>query len=291
MILQLHGLAISFGARAVLQGVDFSIARGEAVALMGPNGAGKTTVLRCVLGLLDYQGRIEVDGFDARRQGMEARGRIGYVPQAPAFYDMSAREALSFVARLRRVSIGNGDAILDRVGLRQDADCRVRTFSGGMQQRLSLGAALIGDPPIILLDEPTANLDAQARAQLIALLTDFHAAGKTLLLSSHRPLEISGLVDRVVLMRAGRVERAGDPADVLPAARLVLVIDGCDEAEKLRLRESLAAFGASAEAARNGTCELTLDARHMLPALDALRAGGVDRERIAVRPLEEGGLA
>lgn len=215
MILSLDRVSIAFGPKRALEGISFEVEPGEAIALMGPNGAGKTTVLRCILGLLRYQGRIRVCGADAWTQGVRARRQIGYVPQVPAFYDLTAREVLRFLARLRGVPAAHAEAALARVGLGGDARRKVAVFSGGMQQRLSLAAALLGDPPLVLLDEPTANLDPAARAELLGLLHGFRAAGKTLVLSSHRPGEVRGLVDRVVLLREGQVERDAAAEEVL----------------------------------------------------------------------------
>ncbi len=291
MILDLRDLAISFGDKAVLRGVGFSIAAGEAVALMGPNGAGKTTVLRCVLGLLRYAGTITVAGFDADRQGVQARARIGYVPQSPAFYDLSAREVVRLVARLRGVRLADPRESLARVGLAEDADRAVRTFSGGMQQRLSLAAALIGDPPVLLLDEPTANLDAEARERLLELLSAFHGAGKTLLLSSHRPQEVRGLVDRVVLLREGKVERDGLPGDVLPTDRLAVRVVARDADRKAEIGVLLAPHGVVARATPNGTFEGILPATACVAVVERLRNHGVGRDDIHVEPVDEGGLS
>ncbi|MBI2932394.1 MAG: ABC transporter ATP-binding protein [Planctomycetes bacterium] len=288
MILKCENLSIAFGPKRVLNGVSFGIERGETVALMGPNGAGKTTILRCALGLLQYEGRIEVDGFDVRRQGVAARSRMGYVPQVPAFYDMTAREMVRFLAKLRRVPVESADAALKRVGLDGDADRAVRAFSGGMQQRLSLAAVLLGDPPLILLDEPTANLDPAARADLLDLLNDFRKAGKTLVLSSHRPREVRGLVDRVIVLRDGAIAAQGRPDEVLPPDRMSLCVEAHEAAEKSRLARLL---GVDPLPSSNGSFCATIDAAEIVAALERLREGEVARGRITVRPIEDGGLS
>ncbi len=290
MIVTLENLRMAFGAKRVLEGVSLGLAPGETVALMGPNGAGKTTILRCVLGLLQYEGRIVVDGFDARTQGVKARARIGYVPQSPAFYDMTAREMLHFVARLRRVPDAEADAALKRVGLEGDGDRAVRAFSGGMQQRVSLAAALLGDPPVILLDEPTANLDPAGRADLLGMLADFRAAGKTLLLSSHRPREVRGLVDRVVVLRDGKIAAEGKPDAVLPPDRVHLSVEAHGPEEKVRIAALLAPHGVAAHATRNGTFEGTLDASEIVPVVERLKGAGVAGGRVSLRAVEDGGL-
>lgn len=291
MILRADNVSISFGERRVLDGVGFAIPHGQTVALMGPNGAGKTTILRCVLGLVDYRGTIEVDGFDVRRRGVAARGRIGYVPQVPAFFDLTAREMLHFVARLRRAPVQEADGALERMGLGQHADRRVRAFSGGMQQRLSLAAVLLGDPPLILLDEPTANLDPVARVELLELLQGFRAEGKTLVLSSHRPREVRGLVDRVVVLREGKVAADGPPASVLPPDRMVLRVEAHGSEEKRRIESLLESHGVELLPTRNGTFNGSMAAEEIVPVVERLRAGGVETGRIRIECLEDGGIA
>jgi ABC-type multidrug transport system ATPase subunit len=290
MIVRIDQLSISFGKKKVLDGISFGVNRGETVALMGPNGAGKTTILRCVLGLLWYRGEIHVDGLDARRDGVRARRKLGYVPQVPAFYSMTAREVLRFVAKLRGVSRGEADRALERLGLASDAERVVSVFSGGMQQRLSLAASLLGDPPIILLDEPTANLDPAARTDLLGLLSEFRAAGKTLVMSSHRPREVRGLVDRVIVVREGRVASEGRPSDVLPADRVALSVEAHGSEEKKRLDELLSIHRIQALPSLNGTFEATIPAEEIVPIVERLKQAGVAQGRIGLRPLEDGGL-
>lgn len=290
MILQIENVSIAFGKKSVLNGVSFHVESGETVALMGPNGAGKTTILRCVLGLLWYQGRIVVDGLDARREGVKARGKIGYVPQVPAFYTMTAREVLRFVAKIRGVAREQADRALERLGLAADAERPVSVFSGGMQQRLSLAASLLGDPPLILLDEPTANLDPAARADLLGLLSEFRAAGKTLVMSSHRPREVRGLVDRVIVIREGRLAAEGKPSDVLPPDRIALSVEAHGAEEKKHLSDLLSIHRVQALPSLNGTFEATILAEEIVPVVERLKKAGVAQGRIGLRPIEDGGL-
>ncbi|MBI3268048.1 MAG: ABC transporter ATP-binding protein [Planctomycetes bacterium] len=290
MILQVTELSARFGGKVVLRGVSFAVRPGETVALMGPNGAGKTTVLRCVLGLVGYEGRIAVDGLDARAAGVAARRRLGYVPQSPAFYGMTASEVLHFLARLRGAPRQRVDAALRRVGLAADADREVQVFSGGMKQRLSLAGALLDDPPLLLLDEPTANLDPEARAQLLGLLGELRASGRTLVLCSHRAAEVRGLVDRVILLKEGRVAADGTPDAVLPPERVALRVKAHDAAEKSRLEAVLRPHGSTPLPSLNGTFDAMLPADRAVEALERLREAGVDGRRIGMHPLEEGGL-
>jgi len=210
-----------FGRVRVLDGVSFEVATGEAVALWGPNGAGKSTALRCTLGLLDYRGSITIAGREVRRDGRTVRRLIGYVPQELSFYDdMRVRDAMRFFRRIRGVNARGAADLLDRVGLTNHRAKRIRTLSGGMKQRLALAIALLADPPVLLLDEPTSNLDAAGRADVLARLQRLHHAGKTLLFTSHRSEEMELLADRVLTMENGIIvgerhpsQRPGDASD------------------------------------------------------------------------------
>ncbi len=194
-----------FGAYTAVDSLSFAIPTHRALALWGPNGAGKTTVIKCILGLLGYQGRIAVNGIDLTHQGAAARRQFGYVPQELAFYDdLSVRATAHFFARLRKVSRQDVDPALARVGLDDHAAKPVRTLSGGLKQRLALAIALLGDPPVLILDEPTANLDTASRSQFLALLTQLKHAGKTVLFTSHRLDEVAALADDVLVMERGQ---------------------------------------------------------------------------------------
>ena len=212
-ILAIDSLTCAFRRFKAVDGLDLDVAPGEAVALWGANGAGKTTVIRCVLGLLPFRGRVEVAGIDVGRRGRLARARMGYVPQELAFdAHLRTDEATAFFARLKRAPRARVPVVLDRVGLGRHVSKRVGALSGGMKQRLALAIALLAEPPLLVLDEMTASLDLSARADFIELLCDLRGAGKTLLFSSHRYDEIEALADRVVVLEAGRSRAVGTPA-------------------------------------------------------------------------------
>ena len=195
-----------YGRQAVLENLSLSVDSGESVALWGPNGAGKTTVVRCILGLVSYEGSIEVAGMDAAKCGKAVRSLIGYVPQELSFYyDMTVLELLDYSASLRGLPAGRVDEIVGTVHLSEHKDKRVRELSGGLKQRLGIATALLADPPILLLDEPTSNLDATARDGVVRLLEDLRHEGRTLMVTSHHMEEVGMLVDRVIAMEDGAI--------------------------------------------------------------------------------------
>jgi len=190
---------------AILERVSFTIGRGESVALVGPNGSGKTSLLRCLLGFVPFTGRLAIEGHDVVREPIVARALVGYVPQQAAFSDVRARDVLAFVAKLRRIDPGRIRAMLAVVGLADHALDRVRTFSGGMRQRLALAVALLPDPPVLLFDEPTANLDRDGQELFHHLVVRLRRDGHTLVLASHRREEVAELTDRALQLDRGRL--------------------------------------------------------------------------------------
>ena len=191
--------------RPILERISFEVARGEAVALVGANGSGKTSILRCLLGLVPFTGRVTIEGHDVVRDPIVARSLVGYVPQRAAFGDARAADVLAFVAKVRRIARSRVAAALAVVGLRGHADDRVRTFSGGMLQRLALAVALLPNPPVVLFDEPSANLDRDGQVLFHDLVAKLRADGHTLVLASHRSEEVASLSDRVLHVDRGRL--------------------------------------------------------------------------------------
>lgn len=200
-----------FGNIKAVDHVSFNINRGEAVALLGPNGAGKSTLIKCVLGLLDFTGEIILNGINIKNNTKEAKALIGYVPQDPIFYDMTTLEILSFFATIRRVNKVRIQEVLDLVDLKEHALKSTSALSGGMKQRLSFAIALLSNPPILMLDEPTSNLDAYGRADLLKLVKGLKKNGKTVLFSSHRLDEVDFLADTVLVMKSGRLVLESPP--------------------------------------------------------------------------------
>lgn len=212
-----------FGRLLVLDGISFTVQKGEAVVLWGANGAGKTTALRCLLGVLPYEGTITIAGHNTALKGKTARRLIGFVPQELNFHDdLTIEETMRLYARLKRVSLTAGgegeptriDSLLTRLDLTRHAGKQVRELSGGMKQRLALAIALLADPPILMLDEPTANLDVSAREDFLELLARQKEAGKTLVFSSHRPEEVTALADRVLALSQGQLAADLPPSEL-----------------------------------------------------------------------------
>jgi ABC-type multidrug transport system ATPase subunit len=216
-VIEIRGLTVTLGGRCVLRDFDLELRAGESAALVGPNGAGKTTVLRCLVGQLRYEGSIRVGGIDAGRDPVGAKRLVGYMPQVPAFCEETALGALTFVARLRGVDKSEVPELLGQVGLAEHGHRCVRAFSTGMKQRLSLAAALLGSPPFLVLDEPTASLDLQGQRELVQIVGDLALDGRTLLLSSHRAEEIAALTRRLVVLDEGRVVASGAFDEVAPS--------------------------------------------------------------------------
>jgi ABC-type multidrug transport system ATPase subunit len=206
MIVVSH-LSKRFGRLLAVQDLSFTVEAGQAVALWGANGAGKTTALRCLLNLLPFEGQITIDGLDVRRQGKAARGLIGFVPQDLTFHDdMTTAETIIFYARLKKVPSGHDfTPLLDRLELTPHLKKLVSELSGGLKQRLALALALLTDPPVLVLDEPTANLDIRAREDFLDLLLQLKRSGKALVFSSHRLEEVTTLADRVLLLEGGKL--------------------------------------------------------------------------------------
>jgi ABC-type multidrug transport system ATPase subunit len=203
-MIQIQDLCKSYGSNPVLRGVSFSVEPGELVLLLGGNGAGKSTLLRCLLGLMPYQGAIRVAGLDPLRQGREVRRNVGYMPQGIALHlDLTVAETLRFYAGLRRAPIARAHELLESVELGDQLETAVGALSGGMRQRLQFALALLDDPPVLLLDEPSASLDDASRDLMVRRLDQLAHGGKAVLVSTHGYRELAGVADRAILLVAG----------------------------------------------------------------------------------------
>lgn len=214
MMINANTITKRYGTVLALDNVSFTIESGESIALWGANGAGKTTAIRCLLGVHAFEGNLTVDTIDVQQEGKKARSLIGYVPQEMAFFDMSVLETLQFYARLKKVNPDNIAAALETVQLVGHDDKSVKALSGGMKQRLMLAIALLADPPILLLDEPTASLDAAAQRDFIKLIRSLNEAGKTIVFSSHRFEEVAALANQVIVLEGGKLKIICTPTEL-----------------------------------------------------------------------------
>jgi ABC-type multidrug transport system ATPase subunit len=224
-VITVTSLTKRYGRLVAVDDVSFDLPAGQALALWGPNGAGKTTIIRSILGLLRYRGRIEVARRDVLRDGKACRRVIGYVPQELAFHaDFRVIEALHFFARLKRTGRDRPVQVLGEVGLAEDGRKRIGELSGGMKQRLALAIALLSDPPLLVLDELTSNLDRAAQATFLAMLCRQKEKKKTILFASHRLEEVELLADRVIGLETGRIRFVCDPSELARAGDLRCVL-------------------------------------------------------------------
>ncbi|MHA1563934.1 MAG: ABC transporter ATP-binding protein [Alphaproteobacteria bacterium] len=224
------------GDRETVSHVSLDVAPGERIALLGHNGAGKTTLIRMILGLTPMDGgHISIAGHAPG--SLEARRTTAFLPENVAFHPaLTGKEQLRHFARLRGESASRADDLLERVGLKDDADRRIAAYSKGMRQRLGLAQALLGHPRLSLLDEPTSGLDPIARWDFYDLVEEFAASGGAVLLSSHALTELEARTDRIVILRSGKLVANGNLESLRRAAELPLrlrIVGRPDSAESL----------------------------------------------------------
>jgi len=282
-VIRVEGLRKRYGAVVAVDDLSFDVQEGETFALIGPNGAGKTTTLKILLGLARPDaGRVGVGPDHRPPTDAAARAALGYVPQRVEFpAGRTVAEVLGFFVELRGLPASAAARALDRVGLSALAGRRARELSGGYTQRLSLAQALLGDPALLVLDEPTASLDPEATWEFRTLVEQLRREGKTILLCSHLLSEVERVADRVLILVNGRRAALESLADLrarqMSATRLVIELRDDDP----RAGAALAAREVAWRA---------VDARRLavegadgrgFEAIEALRAAGV-----AVRSFE-----
>jgi len=222
MIVELRNVDKRYGRIEAVRGISFDLPRGETIALVGHNGAGKTTLLKLMLGLIrPTHGTVRVLDEDPTHGEFEARRRLGYLPENVAFNPaLTGREVLAFYARLKREPVARALDLLERVGLEAASRRRVGTYSKGMRQRLGLAQALIGEPRLLLLDEPTTGLDPALRLEFYEIVQELRDRGATVVLSSHALTELEGRTDRIVIMNRGIMVANGSLDELRRAAHL-----------------------------------------------------------------------
>ena len=228
--IEVTGLTKSYGDNAVLRGVDLAIPAGTVFALLGSNGAGKTTTIRILATLLKGDGgTATVNGYDAATQPANVRESISLTGQFAAVDEiLTGRENLVLIARLRRLAEPGSiaDELLARFDLVDAGNRRVATYSGGMRRRLDIAMSLIGDPPVLFLDEPTTGLDPQARLEVWATVRELARGGTTVLLTTQYLDEAEQLADRIAILHEGRIIANGTLAELkqlLPPAKVEYV--------------------------------------------------------------------
>jgi len=206
-VVQVEHFTKRFGRFTAADDVSFEVNKGEVFALLGPNGSGKTTTMKAIVGLnLPTEGRILVRGIDVNRQPKHARSFMSYLPQRVVFPEnLTAREVIRFYGRVRRLPISVADEMLAKARFNGFSDKLVSEFSGGMVQRLGLAVASMPDAPILLLDEPTANLDPQGVKRFREFVLEQKQKGTTVIFSTHLLAEAEQLADRVGIFVGGKV--------------------------------------------------------------------------------------
>ncbi len=244
--IELRRVVKRYDDKVVVNNVDLKINQGECLLLVGHNGAGKTTLMKLILGLTrPSEGELQVLGDDPTRiSSVARRGQLGFLPEIVSFQQaMTGKEVLTFYARLKGCSVKQCNDLLEQVGLQAAANQRVQTYSKGMRQRLGLAQALLGDPKLLLLDEPTTGLDPSLRQQFYNIIGEMQGKGTTSLISSHALNAFEARVDRVAIMKHGNLLACGTLAELgeqtaLPVKMRITVAEG----QTSRLAEHLGSY-------------------------------------------------
>lgn len=270
-------VTVRFGRVEALTGASLELASGQVLMLAGPNGAGKSTLMRVLLGLVRPQrGSVTVDGR-AQRVSRALKSRLAYLPEAVAFQEgLTGRQVLRFFARARGVPGNRVDEVLEQVGLRHAARRRVREYSRGMRQRLGLGAAVLGEPELLVLDEPTGGLDQEGLNALWSVLRRWRDAGRMVLLSAHDLTLLEHRVDRMCVLRSGRVVADAHPQELrrsvaLPQ-RIRMELAASANGSARALMAAMAERGATELHHAEGHVQATVAPPRLLSVLDAHQA-------------------
>lgn len=274
-ILEVQGLTKRFGERTAVDDVSFTIKPGESYGLLGPNGAGKTTTISMICGLLKKDGgSVTVAGQPLDQKSTSAKRAVGYVPQDIALYgDLSARENLNFWGKLYGLSgrslKARVDAVIETIGLTDRANDRVSKYSGGMKRRLNIGAGLLHEPKLLVLDEPTVGVDPQSRNAILENVESLKAQGLSVLYTTHYMEEAERLCDRVGIIDEGKLIAEGTRRELITSVgeqdRIHLSAGGDLDAFATEIRKLDGVKEVTPQ--ENGIEILSGDGRGMLPRL------------------------
>jgi ABC-2 type transport system ATP-binding protein len=275
-VIRIRGLRKSYGELEAVRGIDLEVRSGEIFGFLGPNGAGKTTTVEILEGYRERSsGEVTVLGEDPGRAGRAWRERIGIVLQQSRMHpELSARETLQLFAGYYSHP-RDVEETIELVGLAEKADARVLRMSGGQQRRLDVGLALIGDPELLFLDEPTTGFDPSARRHAWEVVRSLRDLGKTVFLTTHYMEEAQALADRLAVIARGRIVAEGSPQDLGgredAAARISFRVPA-DQVERLPVGQL------SAGPSANGASSVIVEAKDPVPALAALTAWSVEHD-------------
>jgi Cu-processing system ATP-binding protein len=214
-MIKIKNLTKYFGNAKALDNLNIEIIKSEAAALWGSNGAGKTTLIRCLLGVIPFNGEILINNKNLIADDKEIKKLIGFIPQEISLQDnLSVDETINFYSQIKKTSISSIGRWIEILGINNFKEKQIKELSGGMKQKLALSIALLGNPPILLLDEPTANLDLKSREDFLYLLSLLKKEGKTILFSSHRIEEVLSFADRVLVIDNGNLIADASPMEI-----------------------------------------------------------------------------
>ena len=275
-MVRIEGVCQYYGTRQVLRDINLHVERGEIFAFLGPNGAGKSTLLKAIVGLLfPAKGGIAIDGISLERERRKALSRIGFVPQRVAFpRHLAVQDVLEFHAQLKGVGASEIARSLRRVGLGHARKRLVGELSGGTLQRLGIAQAILADPPLLVLDEPTVGLDPQVSNEFRLLLRELNQEGVTVILTSHLLGEVELQASRVAILKEGGIIVQDTVAQLLtssglPSALWVQTSQNLSQVQPLLLDQGFACEQVGAD------WRIAVTAENALTALDTLRRAGI----------------
>jgi len=264
----------TYGEFKAVDDLSLQVEKGGVWALLGPNGAGKTTFLKCILGLREFSGSITIEGYDIVKDPKKAKMQIGYVPQHPTLYDeLTVQETLRYFGDMRNVKRSRLKELLEFVGLELWARQPSSALSGGMKQRLMLAVALLSDPPTLLLDEPTANLDVRRQLEFRDLINLLVSEGKTVVLTTHLLGDVDQIAQKIMLINKGKLVVKSSVPDLfrdldLTSQMYIELVDPTKEKDAIIALEK---SGANDISVKGTWLEMGIDPSNKIAVLDNLR--------------------